>query len=394
MLAGVFTGLSALAGWSQPTPAPTTGDLACKTEAQVDPADTVAGVPDAEGFRSLFDGSFKGWFQSCVTGHSGRNPVRGAIFRIGTADGKPAIYSTQRVDAGGVLMTNKKFGNYEIRFQFWPDWGNWGGVLNRTPMTGRCYLTTLRYAAGASMGGVWGESGFTGRQWSPFSYYIDEQSISVPGITTGGDLNNWTLITQKLKATTEPDLPCPTTGCTQADWRALWDFGGWNDIRIQFYGGRVSSDSTVSMKAWFKKPASDLWVPFIQDTTLLQIIPDNPIGFLVAGDGSFNGPKGTWYRDIRWRPLDDRGNLPSPLPTAVLERKTVSPFTVTAYGISGRSGSDYSIQVMDLEGRLLEAFSGRAGAIGHAFATQARGLLFLKLRTSSGAETRRILRPF
>jgi hypothetical protein len=118
---------------AQPTPAPASGDLPCKEDVDVVTKDTVAGVPDAEGYLPLFDGSFKGWFQSCKTSHS-NNSNEGAIFRIGQADGKPAIYSTQRgTSTGGVMMTNKKFTNYEITFQTWPDYGNDAGLFNRRP---------------------------------------------------------------------------------------------------------------------------------------------------------------------------------------------------------------------------------------------------------------------
>jgi hypothetical protein len=211
-------------------------------------------------------------------------------------------------------------------------------------------------------------------------------------------MSDWTAITRKIKATTQPNLPCPATGCTQTDWRALWDFEGWNDFRIQFYGGTGPNAPTIAMKSWFKKPTSSIWVPLIQDNTLAQIVPDNRIGFLVHGNGRFNGPKGTWYRNIRWRALDDKGNAlakAAPPPAAgIVEQEAASPFAVTAFGFSGMSESDYSIQVMDAKGRLRETFSGEAGPINHLFATEARGLLFLKVRTSRGAGIHRIIRPF
>jgi hypothetical protein len=397
LMAGLFTGLSAMAGWAQPTPPPATPDLACKTEAQVNPLDTVASSLDAEGFRSLFNGSFKGWFQSCLTAHSGTNTAQGAIFRVGAVGGTPAIYSTQRVKAGGVLMTNKKFRNYEIRFQIWPDYNNDGGVFNRTPINGRCYRTTLSYNTGGSMGGVWGEGGFTPRDYRPFKFDGAENNILIPG-NTQGEMSDWTAITKKIKATTQPNLPCPAAGCTQTDWRALWEMDGWNDFRIQFYGGTGPNARIITMKSWFKKPTSNIWVPLIQDNTLSQIVDDNRIGFLVTGNGRFSGPKGTWYRNIRWRPLDDQGKAlakaAAPSASGAAEREASSPFTVNGHGLSGMSDLDYSIQVMDAKGRIQETFSGKAGAIDHAFATEARGLLFLKVRTSRGAEVHRIVRPF
>src|SRR5687767_9262622 len=121
MLAGALACFPGLSSWAQPVPAPTTGDLPCKTEGAVNPNDVVPGGPDASGFYPLFNGTFKGWFKSCQTPHSGGNTTAGAIFRIGSYGGRPAIYTNQRgANVGGVMMTNRKFANYEIRFQTWP----------------------------------------------------------------------------------------------------------------------------------------------------------------------------------------------------------------------------------------------------------------------------------
>ncbi|MDQ3003651.1 MAG: DUF1080 domain-containing protein, partial [Fibrobacterota bacterium] len=76
---------------------------------------------------SLFDGTFKGWWHSCLTGHSDGSTV-GAVFKVGSDNGAPAIFSDDRGGIGGILMTKKKFGNYELVFDYWSDYGNDGGV--------------------------------------------------------------------------------------------------------------------------------------------------------------------------------------------------------------------------------------------------------------------------
>ena len=47
---------------------------------------------DGNGYLSLFDGTFKGWWQSCLTVHSDNGSTVGGIFRISTAE--KAIYLT------------------------------------------------------------------------------------------------------------------------------------------------------------------------------------------------------------------------------------------------------------------------------------------------------------
>jgi hypothetical protein len=394
----VVGAVSAFSAWAQPTPAPTTGDLACKELADVVGSDTVVSVPDADGYFSLFDGTFKGWFQSCKTGHSNGSTV-GAIFRIGQADGKPAIYTTQRgSNTGGLMMTNKKFLNYEINFQTWPDYGNDAGLFNRTPINGRCFQTVLDYIGGAAVGGSWGEGGFPGRDWRPFSFVGAENTIAIPGLTVGGELNNWTQITQKLKATTEPNLPCPTTGCTQTEWRALWDMDGWNEWKIQFYGGSGNGTGNVHNKTWFRKMGATVWVPVIQDTTFNQeAVPAGFIGLQVHGGGRFGGTKGTWYRNIRWKPLDDKG-VPVPQ-TPTTAAKYLNPIdrvkfslSADASALTGKIDQDYEITVKNAEGKTLESFSGKAGNLNHAFTTEARGVLFLSIKTARSVESFSVVR--
>jgi hypothetical protein len=391
----VFASIAALSTWAQPTPAPTTGDLACKEEADVVGTDTVVSAIDGDGYASLFDGTFKGWFQSCKTGHSKGN-AQGAIFRIGTADGKPAVYTTQRGSTiGGIMMTNKKYTNYEITFETWPDYNNDAGLFNRTPINGNCFQTVLDYIGSASVGGTWGEGGFTGRDYRPWAYN-SETSLAIPG-NGNGELSNWTTITQKLKASTEPNLPCATTGCVQSDYLKLWDVDGWNQIKIQFYGGSVTGSGNLHMKSWFKKPADNIWVPIIQDTTLNQVVPAGYIGIQVHGDGRFGGAKGTWYRNIRWKPLNDKGVPPPPYtvglraPSAPMRAPNFK-LTSNSAVISGTIDMDYSITVKDAAGRSLESFSGKAGSVNHAFTTNARGILLLSLKTAHGVQTARVLR--
>lgn len=388
---GISVTAAVFAAWAQPTPAPTTGDLACKEEANVVGTDTVASAPDADGYLSLFDGTFKGWFQSCKTTHSSGSNV-GAIFRIGTADGKPAIYSTQRGSGtGGIMMTNKKFTNYEIVFETWPDYGNDAGLFNRTTIAGKCFQTVLDYIGGASVGGTWGEGGFTGRDLRPWAYN-GENNITIPG-NGNGELSNWTTITQKLKASTEPNIPCAASGCVASDYKTLWDIEGWNDMKVQFYGG-TAANGKIHMKSWFKKPADKIWVPIIQDSGLTQTVPAGYIGLQVHGGGRFGGPKGTWYRNIRWRPIDDQGAIVVPVraPGGTPMRAPNYKFTADASVISGAIDMDYSIAVMDAAGRNLESFSGKAGAVNHRFATNARGVLFLSLKTAFGTQIAHVVR--
>ncbi|MFC1585357.1 family 16 glycoside hydrolase [Fibrobacterota bacterium] len=288
-------------GWAQPD-APSTPDLPCApTPEGNDQNDTVVSTMDAEGYLSLFDGETStGWWHSCQTVHSGRDRDLGAIFRIDPDE--QAIYSNTRSLNGGIIMTKKEFDHYELVFDIWPDYGNDAGIFHRTPANGVCYQTVLDYIGAGSFGGMWGENGYAkSRDIRPWGYDGGEEYLSIPGNSNDG--SNWTENTAGLDPTS---YGCAASGCVEADWQRLWDFDGWNEFKCQFYGG-ITNATTIKMKTWFRKPGEEVWVPILHDTTLTLATPPGFIGFQVHQGDRFSGEQGIWYRNIRWKPLDENG---------------------------------------------------------------------------------------
>lgn len=389
--------LSAVSAWGQQPIPPATGDLPCSDESQFNPTDTVASQPDAQGYFSLFDGTFKGWYQSCLTLHSQADRSVGAIWRIGQADGKPAIFSAQRYPkkVGGIMMTRKKFGNYEIVFDIWPTYQDDGGIFNRTDIQGNCYQTLMDYINGSGFGGPYAEGNFQPQFLHPpwkFNSDTDPKKMSI-----GTDEWSWTNITRKLKANgSEPDLPCPATGCTADDWPRLWDFNGWNQIKVQFYGGTGPGTGSVHMKSWMRKASDPVWVPLSQDSTIMGTSPIKPgyIGIQVHWNTGWQDNHWNLYRNIKWRPLDDKG-VPTSIPATDMPRRgspAIFSFAAGARSLTGTIDQDYAIAVRDLSGRLVEEFSGKAGYVSHEFSSGAHGILFLGIRTVSGFRSLTVVR--
>lgn len=268
--------------------------------------DTVQAGMDSEGYHSIFDGSsLKGWWPDCKTGHSSGS-ASGAIIKVDP--NSRALFMTQNGTAGGVLMTNKKWANYELVMDIWPKYGNDAGIFNRSTAGGVCFHTTMDYIGGAGVGGSWGEGGFTSRDYRPFGFN-DVQTIMIPG-NGNGEMSNWTTITSKLNPTS---YGCAASGCVASDWQRLWNFDGWNEMKVAFYGASAAGTGNVHMKAWFRKSGVDTWVPLSQDTTLARVVPPGYIGIQVHGGGRFGGVPGNWYRNIKIREVDDFG-VPLTLP--------------------------------------------------------------------------------
>jgi hypothetical protein len=264
--------------------------------------DTVQAEMDSEGYHSIFDGnSLKGWWPDCKTSHSSGSPS-GAIIKVDP--NSRALFMTQSGGVGGVLMTNKQWTNYELVMDIWPKFGNDAGIYNRSTASGRCFQTTMDYLGAASVGGTWGEGGFPSRYYEPFAFSGNDQTIMIPG-NSNGDGSNWTTITSTLNPTS---YGCAASGCVMSDWQRLWNFDGWNEMKVAFYGGSVAGSGNVHMKAWFRKSGADTWVPLSQDTTFNSVlVPKGYVGIEVHGAGRFGGAPGNWYRNIKIRELNDFG---------------------------------------------------------------------------------------
>ena len=107
-------------------------------------------VAGGSSFRSVFNGTdLTGWHISQVNHHGkteGWKIEEGVI--TGTQD-KPGN--------GGIILTNRKYHNFEISFDLKPDYGCDSGLFLRSNEQGAAYQVMLDYLDGGSVGGVYGE---------------------------------------------------------------------------------------------------------------------------------------------------------------------------------------------------------------------------------------------
>ena len=103
-----------------------------------------------EGFTPIFNGKdLTGWHVS-KTNHHGTTPdyrvLHGVIVGTQNPRGK-----------GGILLTDKKYKNFEVYIEIKPDWGCDSGLFLRSSEAGEAYQVTLDYLPGGGMGGIYGE---------------------------------------------------------------------------------------------------------------------------------------------------------------------------------------------------------------------------------------------
>jgi hypothetical protein len=106
------------------------------------------GVPD--GFTRIFNGrDLAGW-------HVSRTNHSGSMLDAQVADG--AIVLRQRPNGqGGVLLTDRKYRDFELYLEVKPVWGTNGGILLRATESGSAYQVELSGDGGPTTGNLLGE---------------------------------------------------------------------------------------------------------------------------------------------------------------------------------------------------------------------------------------------
>ena len=102
------------------------------------------------GFTRIFNGKdLKGWHIS-QTNHHGTTPdwhvEKGVILGSQNPPGK-----------GGILLTDKKYRNFEVTLEVKPDFGCDSGLFLRSSEAGEAYQVLLDYLEGGNVGGIYGE---------------------------------------------------------------------------------------------------------------------------------------------------------------------------------------------------------------------------------------------
>lgn len=108
------------------------------------------GAEVPEGFRPIFNGqNLAGWHMSLTNHHGDTKEWR--VFE-GALVGKQ-----DREGNGGILLTDDRFGDFEVYMEIKPDFGCDGGVFLRSTGSGQAYQVMLDYLAGGNLGGIFGE---------------------------------------------------------------------------------------------------------------------------------------------------------------------------------------------------------------------------------------------
>jgi hypothetical protein len=186
------------------------------------------------GFKRIFDGrDLNGWHIS-QTNHHGTTPIwkvqKGVLLGGQNPPGK-----------GGILLTDKRYRNFEVYTEIKPDFGCDGGLFLRSTEKGEAYQVMLDYLERGNVGGVYGEGmkevkGAPAEDWKKHWKENEWNSIrariegDVPHIQVWMNeqqITDWT--------DTENHLPNGATDgmiAVQVHLGNRWKEGGWHRFRV------------------------------------------------------------------------------------------------------------------------------------------------------------------
>jgi hypothetical protein len=223
---------------------------------------------ERDGWVAVFDGTtLSGWHVGGKTGHGkgGRWVVEhGAI--VGGQD---------RPGNGGVLLTDKMYGDCEISLEMKNDFGIDSGLFLRCLENGRSYQAMIDYYPKGNLMGIYGEE-------------------------MGGELEvrNFDFLEtpDQIKVRANAAFPCPIAA---AEWKTLWKVGEWNELRARIVGN---------------PPLIETWIngrKFMEFQDQKHRLPDQgAIALQVHGTVDSTG-KWVRYRNIRIKDLESSSKTKS-----------------------------------------------------------------------------------
>lgn len=175
---------------------------------------------DDTGFVTIFDGkTLDGWHVSTKTGHSGASGHKtGGKWVV--EDG--AIVGSQDIPGnGGIVITDKKYGDFEVIVQMRNDFGPDSGLFLRSTEEGKAWQYLVDYHNGGNLAGIYGE-GLGGKPHVRNFDFLDAVT--------------------KIKLHDAP-VPCPVS---PEQWPEFWKHGEWNELRARIVGNPPTIDTWIN----------------------------------------------------------------------------------------------------------------------------------------------------
>ncbi len=223
------------------------------------------------GWRSLFDGkTLRGWHVSALTGHSraSGNKTGG---RWVVEDGA-IIGSQDLVGNGGIILTDEKFGDFEVALEMKNDFGPDSGLFLRSTEDGTAFQAMIDYHGRGNLMGIYGEGKLGGKP-------------AVMNFRFNGSVEEIVAVT---------NAPTPLLVKPES-WPWFWRHGQWNELRARIVA------NPPSITTWING------VKIMEWTETVKRHPDTGgIALQVHGGGDLT-KQFVRYRNVRVKVLEGAG---------------------------------------------------------------------------------------
>lgn len=181
-----------------------------------------------DGWTEIFDGkSLKGWHKNPEKiGHG-----TGGIWEV--QEGAIVGYQDPPGSGnGGILLTDEKYGDFELQIDLKPSWGVCSGLFLRANDKGQCLQMMVDYHDAGNVGQIYGEGtgGFNTRTFDVNGIY------DASGKHTG-------FKTDKHKTAAEVGL---VSACTPEEWVKAWKIDDWNTAHVVVSGKYAHISTTIN----------------------------------------------------------------------------------------------------------------------------------------------------
>ena len=273
---------------------------------------------DENGFVSLFDGkTLNGWFATPRI-YSGVWPGGKTILEMypqhfptnhnEEAAKHPAVWTVEdgaivgRQDSpgsgwGGYLVTEQKFGDFELEFEANPDWPADSGIMLRKKAENwDGFQVLLDHRQSGSIGGFYG-NGIGGFHAIPFALDAVLDAAGRPVALCKDD----PATSREPFSQAKRDLL--THGCSAEEFLAVWKFGEWNSFRIRLVGAKPKASVWINGLHVASIDLATLKFPNYDADVVAELLgPKGHIAFEVHDNDPMFG-EGRWGRTAacRWR---------------------------------------------------------------------------------------------
>lgn len=183
---------------------------------------------------------------------------------------------------GGILLSDRKLGDFEVTLEMNHDWGPCSGFFLRSNDRGQCFQVMIDYHDGGNVGHIYGEGtgGFNSRGFDINGKVADGKLVSITGANPR-----------------KPGEHGCLYSCTPGEWVNAWRIDKWNTLKVRCVGKYPRITTWINGQkvcdfdgATFKHPQYD------REKVFQTLGGSGSIAVQVHGGGSW--PKGA---KVRWK---------------------------------------------------------------------------------------------